>query len=175
MWLKIKNRYEELITSKSKRGIQSLTMVAGVIMAFIAIGGLADLTILQSKFSVVSSQTGYISRVVSDQGGISYSEISNYHGKYVTSGELYQNVKAAMNHSGVSDEHWEVHIDGKKLTPSTHTRLFDYGEKIPIEVKIDYRWSFSSNFLPGQMKNSRTSKTETLSTYRVRDGGYSED
>lgn len=168
---RIKNRLEK---ENKKLGINSLTMVAGVIMAFIAIGGLADLTILQTKFSVVSSQTGYISRTVANQGGVTTQEIENYHKKYVTSQELYYNVKDAMNKSGIADEDWVVYIDGKELTPATSTRIHNYGEKIPVVVSIDYRWAFSSKYIPGNLNNTRTSKTESLSTYRIRNKGFEE-
>lgn len=168
-WIKDKIKQEN-----TKKGINSLTMVAGVIMAFIAIGGLADLTILQTKFSVVSAQTGYISRTIADQGGVTTKKINNYHGKYITSQELYFNVKDAMNNSGIADGEWGVYIDGKELTPTTSVRVHNYGEKIPITVSIDYRWAFSSKFLPGSLNNTRTSRTESLSSYRIRDKGFEE-
>lgn len=168
---RIKDRLKQ---ENTKLGINSLTMVAGVIMAFIAIGGLADLTILQTKFSVVSAQTGYISRTVADQGGITTKEIKNYHKKYVTSQELYYNVKDAMNKSGIADEDWVVYVGGKELTPATSTKIYNYGEKIPIVVSINYRWAFSSKYIPGDLNNTRTSKTKSLSTYRIRNKGFEE-
>lgn len=165
---------EKIMNINSKRGINSLSMVAGVLMAFVAIGGLADLTILQTKFSVVSAQTGYVSRTVANQGGITTRKIENYHGKYVSSQELYFNVKDAMNNSGIADGEWRVYIDGKELTPSTSVRIHNYGEKIPIVVNIDYRWAFSSKFIPGGLENTRTSKTESSSTYRIRNKEFEE-
>lgn len=159
---------------KNKKGISVLSMVVGVMMAFVAIGGLADLTILQTKFSALSTQTGYVSRVVSAQGGIQSQRIRNYHGRYVTSRELYQNISSAMNHAGISDEDWEVRIGGHVLTPATHVPTVDYGERLSISVSIDYGWPFTSNFIPGDMSNSRTSTTEVITTHRIRDGGWSE-
>lgn len=157
-----------------KKGINSLTMIAGVMMAFVGISGLADLTILQTKFSVVSAQTGYISRAIANQGGISTKKVDNYHGKYVTSQQLYSNVKAAMNNSGIADDEWRVFIAGKELTPATSVPVYTYGKKIPVVVQIDYRWRFTSNFIPGNISNSRTSQTESLSTYRIRNEGFKE-
>lgn len=171
MWEKFKLKIKQ---KKKKMGIQTLTLVIGAMMGLIAIGGLADLSVLHSKFSVLSTQTGYVSRVISDQGGVSTDKIENYHGKYTTSGELYNNVKSAMNNSGIHDEDWEVHIDGKELSPGTHVAMHDYGERIPVEVKINYGWIFTSNFVPSAMKNDRTSKTEVISTYRIRDEGFTE-
>lgn len=159
---------------KNKVGISVLSMVVGVMMAFVAIGGLADLTILQTKFSALSTQTGYVSRVVSAQGGIQSQRINNFHGRYVTSQELYRNISSAMNHAGISDDEWEVMVGGYVLTPSTHVPTVDYGERLSIRVTIDYGWPFTSNFMPGNMRNTRTSTTEVITTHRIRDGGWSE-
>lgn len=172
MWTKLKEKMQSKLTSKS--GAQSLSLVVGVIISFIAIGGLADLTILQTKLSVLSSQTGYVSRTIADQGGVAPTEIDNYHGKYITSKELHENIKAAMNYAGISDDEWVVYIAGQELTPATETKLYDYGTKIPISVRIEYGWPFTSNFVPGEMRNERTSSTKTLSTYMIRDSGYEE-
>lgn len=172
MWTKFKDKIKKKLNSKS--GAQSLTLVIGVIISFIAIGGLADLTILQTKLSVLSSQTGYVSRTIADQGGVAQQEIDNYHGKYITAKELHGNVKAAMNYAGISDDEWVVYIAGHELTPATETPLYDYGEKIPISVSIEYGWPFTSNFVPGDMRNERTSRTRTLSTYMIRDSDFVE-
>lgn len=170
MLAKIRQR----IKSKDKRGISVLTMVAGLMMVFIAIGGLADLTILQTKFSALSTQSSYVSRVVSGQGGISHSRIDDFQGRYVTSGELYRNISGAMNHAGISNDEWSVRIGGYELTPGTHIPTQDYGERLSVSVSIDYGWPFTSNFIPGNMRNSRTSSTEVITTHRVRGSGWSE-
>lgn len=170
MLTKFKNRLKK----KDKRGISVLTMVAGLLMVFIAIGGLADLTILQTKFSALSTQSSYVSRVVSGQGGISHRRIDNFQGRYVTSGELYRNISGAMNNAGISNDEWSVRIGGTELTPGTHIPTYDYGERLTVSVSIDYGWPFTSNFIPSTLSNSRTSSTEVITTHRIRDGGWSE-
>lgn len=172
MWLKI---VDKIKMKKKKMGVQSLTLIIGVLVGFIAIGGLGDLTILQTKFSTLSQQTGYVSRAISDQGGITPAQIENYYGRYVTSQELYSNVQSAMNNSGISDENWEVRVGGQILTPATILPIYDYRERIPVSITINYDWPFSKRFIPGYSgEGSRTSQVEVVSTYKVRESDFQE-
>lgn len=170
----LKKWVTDKITKRMKRGLSSLSMVAGVLMTFVAIGGLGDLVILQTKFSALSSQTGYMTRVVASQGGISTKKIANFNGRYVTSKDLYTNIQGAMNHAGISDDEWVATINGVILTPATHVPTLDYGKTLPVSLTIDYDWQFTSNFVPSAMKNSRTSTTEAITTHRIRESGFKE-
>ena len=169
----ISNLKDKLKKKKKKSGIQSLTLIVGVLIAFVTIAGLFDLTSLQTKFSTLSAQTGYVSRVVSRQGGVNTELIPNYHGRYVTSSELYRNVRGAMNNAGIKDNEFKVVVAGHTLSPTTQTMLFDYGEKIPVTIAIKYNWDFLSSFMP-VLPNDRQTTVEVVSTYNIREGGFSE-
>lgn len=172
MWKKITDK---AIEKDSKSGIQSLTLIVGVLIAFAAIAGLMDLTALQTKFSTISTQTGYVSRAIAKQGGVSTEQIDNFRGRYVTSAELYNNVSSAMNYAGIADNEWELRVAGQVLSPSTQTKIFDRGERIPVSIKIKYGWPAISSFIPVKTGNTRTTRTEVVSTYEIRDGGFSEE
>lgn len=156
----------------NKKGISSLTMIAGLLIAFIAIGGLADLTVLQTKFSALSSQSGYVARVVARQGGVQTERVPNYHGRYVSTSELYTNIQRGMEHAGISDDEWTLRINNHEIQPTTNIPLVDYEEYILVELTIDYDWMFTNNFVPGDMSNSRTTSKKILNTYRIREGTY---
>lgn len=149
-----------------------MILIVGVLIAFITISGLADVTALQTKFSVLSQQTGYVSRAVSKQGGVTPTQIDNYHGKYITSNELYTNVKRAMNHAGIEDDEFSVYIGGHLLSPITETPVYDYRERIPVTITIQYNWDFISSFFKPTGKRSRTSQTEVVSTHKIRSSGF---
>ena len=167
MWNKLKE-------SKGKKGISSLTMIVGVLIAFVAIGGLSDLTILQTKFSALSSQSSYVARVVARQGGLQNTRIDNYHGRYVTTQELYTNILHGMQQSGIAENEWVLKVNGEEILPHTVIPVLNYGDKARVELTIEYDWSVTSNFVPLDMTNTRTNVKNIVTTHRIRDGGFSE-
>lgn len=150
----------------------SLEIAISVLVIVVAIAGLVDLTTILQRTNTVSMNTAYISRVVGSQGGVRTSKIENFAGNYVDSNELYRNVKKSMSSSGIPEDEWEVKIDGRTLTPITNIPLRDYGSKITIETSVDYKWTLTSNVVPGQISGVHTSDNEVYTTHKIRDGGF---
>ena len=166
--------WDKFIKKRRKSGIQSLVLIIGVLIGFMGISSLSDVTVLQTKFSVLSQQAGYVSRAVAKQGGVRTSQIDNYHGRYITSQELYTNVKRAMNNAGIADDEFRVVVGGHLLTPVTETPVYDYRERIPVSITIEYNWEFLDNFLSSG-KRTRKSQTEVVSTHKIRGSGFKEN
>lgn len=159
----------------NKKGVTSIEIVVSVLIIVIVVCGFVDLTGILSRTNTMAMNTAYISRVVGSQGGVQTSQISNFSGRYVNSNELYNNVKRSMNSSGIEDDEWEVKIDGVRLTPTTNLRVVDYGSRLPVEVTIGYQWYLTRNYLPGEMKGTKTSKSNVSTTFKIRDGFFSQD
>lgn len=164
----------DLLSKKNKKGMTSIEIVLSVLIVIMMIAGFVDLTVILRRGNVATTNTAYISRVVGNQGGLQISEIDNFNGRYVGSSEVYRNVKRSMNSSGISDDEWTATIYGVPLTPETNIPVFEYGTKIPITVDVEYEWSFTSNFIPKELKGARKSKAEVVTTHKIRDAGYSQ-
>ena len=79
-----------------------------------------------------------------------------------------------MESDNIQDDEWRVFIDGQQLTPSTKTRVFDFRERIPVEVQIDYSWGTLSGLLPigeDALSGTLESSQEIVSIYKIREAG----
>lgn len=183
MLKKFKNRL------KDKKGLNSIEMVIGSLVVVALFAGMTDFIKISNRMQSLSSTMTYVSKVVSNQGCVAMNPESVYRDssgrelynidyiknkKYVSSEELYENVSEIMKSDGIPEDDWKVYIDGKRLTPSIKTDLFDFRERIPVEVRIDYRWGTLSNILPvdedtlgGTFKTSQ----DIVSTYKIREAG----
>lgn len=174
---------------KEKKGLNSIEMVIGSLVVITLFAGMVDFIKISNKMQSISSTVSYISKVVSNQGclannpesvyvksdGTQYYDISYIKNqKYIDSRTLFQTIQNIMRSDNIGDNEWRVFIDGQPLTATTKTRVFDFRERIPVEVQIDYNWNtlsgllpISNNVLGGTLKSSQ----EIVSTYRIREAG----
>lgn len=156
----------------TKKGMTSLEIVVAVMVVLVILCGFVDLTGILNRLNTVSQNTAYVSRVVGRQGGVQSRKIDNFDGRYVTSKELYLNVKQSMNSTGIPDDEWEVRIDGTPIGASTNIPVKDYGSTMKIEVEVDYDWDLTDNFVPMDFSNTSVSENKVFTTYKVRNQGY---
>lgn len=172
--MKFKDKITRIL--KSKKGFSSIEIAIGAMVFLIAVCGLVDLTSVLRKLNTMSVQSSYIARTVGRQGGIRPSTPTNYDaGDYVTSSELYNNVKKSFNMSGVPDTMWTATVNGVTLTPTTSLPIITYGTDIPIKITIKYNWGLISNFIPGKITQSKQSYRTVVSSFKLRNGSFITD
>lgn len=156
----------------SKKGVTSIEVVMSVLIVIVIISGFVDLTGILRRGNAVSTNTAYVSRVVGNQGGVQTAQVDNFSGRYVNSNELYTNIQRSMRSSGIEDDEWEVRIYGVPLTKGTNLPVYDYGSRIPVVVSVDYKWSFTQNFVPGNIEGTHESKNTVVTTHKIRNSSY---
>lgn len=172
--MKFKDKIAKVL--KNKKGFSSIEIAIGAMVFLIAVCGLVDLTSVLRKLNTMSVQSSYIARTVGRQGGVRTSTPTNYDaGDYVSSSELYSNVKKSFNMSGVPDTMWTATVNGVTLTPSTNLPIVTYGSNIPVKITIKYNWGLVSNFIPGKITQSKQSYRTIVSSFKLRDGNFKTD
>lgn len=183
MFIYIKNKLKE------KKGLNSIEMVIGSLIVIALFAGMTDFIKISNRMQSLSSTMTYVSRVLSNQGCLANSPESIYldssgrqlynidyikNKKFVRSDTFFNNISEIMKSDGIKDDEWRVFINGERLTSSTTTKLFDFRERIPVKIEIDYTWGTLSDILPINEKTlGGTFKTsqEIVSTYKVRELG----
>ena len=174
---------------KDKKGLNSIEMVIGSLIVITLFAGMTDFIKISNRMQSISSTISYISKVLSNQGclannpesvyvkpdGTQYYNISYIKNqKYIDSRTLFNTISRIMQSDGIGNDEWRIFIDGQPLTQDTKTKVFDFRERIPVEVQIDYRWGTLSNLLPiggDVLSGTLTSSQEIVSTYRIREAG----
>lgn len=169
---KIKNKLNNLKHRKKKSGISALFAVWLAVTGVIVITAIADAGMLQMKFAQTSTNVGYVARVLGDQGGLENEPIENYHGEYVTTQQLYQNLNRNMNNAGIPEDRWTLRINGGEVLPNSLIPTQDRGERYHVEIEIDYHWNLVSYFIPGEISGNRVRNTEVITTHRIREGDF---
>lgn len=159
---------------KEKRGLNSIELAMVVFLTLIVTCLLIDVTNISKKHDAVSTTANYISRTIGKQGGLAKSKPSYYPGEYVTSANLYSDVKASLNNAGITDDMWTVTIKTPTqgtvtLSPNTNLKIVDYGQEMNVTLSINYEWKMASKFLPVKMKGSNTAERVTLSKFKLRE------
>lgn len=152
---------------KNKKGINTIETAIISIILLMCIGGMMDLNNVIKKFNATSSTTSYISRTISKQGGVRMSKPLSFNGEYVTSQELYEDVKSALNKSGIKDTEWSVTINGVKLQPNSNLAIVTYGNTMKVNLTINYKWNFVSQFNGGN-SFQKVSNRVIMSTFKNR-------
>lgn len=160
---------------RQKKGMTSFEIVVSVMVVLVILCGFVDLTSILNRLNTVSQNTAYVSRVIGRQGGVQTQEIENFDGRYVTSKELYRNVKQSMNSTGISDDEWEMRIDGMTVTPSSNLPIKDYGTTMGVEVEVSYNWDLTDNFVPMDFSNTKVSENKVFTTYKVRNLDFEQE
>ena len=172
---------------KEKKGLNSIEMVIGSLVTITLFAGITDFINISNRMQNISSTMSYISKVMSNQGCLSNNPESIYvnsdgsqyyhidyikNKKYITTNTLYNSVTQIMKNDNIPTSEWRVYINNELLTPQTNTKVFDFREKIPIKIEIDYNWATLSKILPvGQNTLSGTFKSSQsiISTYQIRE------
>lgn len=162
------------MNNKIKQGITSFEVVIGIMVTILAIAGFCDVGILVQKMDSVNMSVGYVSRVISRQGGVSPVKIKNFSGEYVTSAQLYSDVTDMMDSSGLNEEKWKIQINGNDFSPTMNYGPLDYGKTLNVSLVSEYKWAFVGNFVPGEIKTNVESKAKGMSTFKVRNGGFTQ-
>lgn len=178
----LKNKFKE------KKGLNSIQLAIGTIILSFLFAGTIDAVNIANRMQSLSSAMTYVSKVVSNQGCLtnnpetvyvnergekqySISYIKNK--KYVDASSLYNTILNIMTSDGIPRSDWKVTVGGVTLSPSMKTPLYDFREKIPVTIEIDYSWDTLSNLLPisnNVLKGKFKTEQEIVSTYKVRDG-----
>lgn len=168
MWKRLKQKWKE------RKGFGSIEIVISSMIVLTMIAGLLDMITIIQRLDTTSQATGYVSRIVQKQGGVQTSRIENFSGKYTTTDVLYNNVKDMMTSNGISEDEWELSLvldGGTKyvITPTTSVPLVDYGNRIRVNLSVDYKWNVLSSMSPSELGGNRDSIREVLSGYKIRD------
>lgn len=178
----LKNKFKE------KKGLNSIQLAIGTLIMSFLFAGTIDAVNIANRMQSLSSAMTYISKVVSNQGCLtnnpetvyvnekgekqySISYIKNK--KYVDASSLYNTILNIMTSDGIPRSDWKVTVGGVTLSPSMKTPLYDFREKIPVTIEIDYSWDMLSSLLPisnNVLKGKFKTEQEIVSTYKVRDG-----
>lgn len=168
-------RVAEKWNQTRKKGMTTLEIVIGMLICIMMLCGLIDVTNILQKTTALSSVNAYVSRVVADQGGVDTKEINNFAGEYITSAQVYSNVKKIMNNSGVEDEDWGVYIGQVRLSPATKTGPVEYGSTVNVRVVVNYKWDLTSNYVPGNLNNNMSSSSRVFTTHKIRNASFNQD
>lgn len=154
----------------NKKGLNTIETAIISIIIIMCIAGMIDLNTIIKKFNTTSSTTSYIARTIGKQGGIRTSKPDNFHGDYVTSQKLYQDVKSILNKAGIKDSEFSVTINGYPLHSGTNIPLTTYGTNMTIKLTIQYRWKLVQQFIKSS-SFEKTSNRIVMSTYKERESG----
>lgn len=157
---------------RDKKGITSLEVVICIMIVIVSLSGFADMSALIQKTSAVNQSAGYVTRVVSRQGGTGETKFRNYSDEFVKTSTLYDNVKKSMESVGVPESDWTLKINEQVIAPGTQYGPFDYGTTMDVKIESSFKWTLTSNFVPGEIKTNSESKSRGMSTYKIRNSGY---
>ena len=156
---------------KNNKGSSSIEMVISVLIFILLLCFLLDLLILSWKFSVISQTTTQVARIAGIQGGVLSKAPSGWAGgseNYITAKEMDNMIRDKFASAKIPTTDYEFRvgngiIGGTTVKPS---REYDYKTDFDISVTVNYRWDFVSNFIPGNLKQSITSKRIAMSEWK---------
>lgn len=156
---------------REKAGMTSIEVGIVVLIALLALGGFVDMVNNSQKLDTASSVTGYVGRVVANQGGIRTSPTEHHVGNYVTSQQLYREVEMILANGGIPEEDFKLLINSREIGSDTNLALLDFGERMNIELRVTYGWDMISMMNNLDMRGEKVSSREVVSSFKVRDGG----
>lgn len=162
---------ELLCKLKNKKGLSTLEIVIGVFIFIIVLCFLMDLLILNWKFSVIAQTNTQVARIASIQGGVLNSPPQAWPGgnsNYITISELNDILNDKFQSAGIASNEWEIRIGSGGISKSgTKSPVsYDYKEVFSVEITVDYRWDFMSNIIPGNLRQTITSKRPAMSEWK---------
>lgn len=156
-------------------GMTSLEVGITVLIVLMALGGFVDMVNNSQKLDTASSVTGYVGRVVANQGGIRTAPTEHHVGNYVTSQQLYREVQMILQNGGIPEEDFTLLINDREIKSDTNMPLLDFGERMKVELKVRYGWDMIAMMNPVNLDSEKVSSREVISSFKVRDGGMKTD
>lgn len=157
---------------KDKKGVMAIEIVIGMFMLLMILCFMMDLLILSWKFSVISQINSKVARQAGIQGGVLAKAPDGYPGgdsAYTDINELYSIVRETFENAGIEESEWRLYIDGKHVLGSgtkVASRRIEYRESFQTKIEVTYSWDFISNFIPGTLTNTISSKRPTISEWK---------
>lgn len=179
----MKKLFKNKVNIKDKKGLNSIELVIGVLIALLLFATFLDFLSISNKMQAMTTTSTYLSRVLSNQGCIAKNPNScvdssgntGYNTEYiknknfVTSKELYENINNIMKREKIEAKDWTVKINNHILNENTNTKLFNFRERIEISIEINYKWNMLSQLIPIITKNGTLkSKQSIVSSYKFR-------
>lgn len=168
-------KYMNYIRDKfsNKKGMNTIEMAIITILSIICVCGLLDLTNIMKKHNAISTTANYVTRVMGKQGGVQQAKPAMYPGEYITSSQLYDEVKLNMNSAGIEDGNWEVRVtipgDGTKpLKEDSNYKIATHGEDMKIQLEAHYNWTMLAQVIPITPTGYNIANRETNSKFKVR-------
>lgn len=155
---------------ENKKGMTTLEVAISVIIVVSALAGFVDMVNTSQKIDTASSVTGYVGRVVANQGGVQTAPTAHHVGNYVTSAQLYREVQTILKNGGIAEEDFKLTINAQELNSTTNLPLQSVGDRMKVELTITYGWDLISQVVPGELKGEKVSTREVVSSFKVRDG-----
>lgn len=163
----------------NSKGITTIEIAISAMIIIIGLAGFLDMVNMSQKLDTTSSVTGYVGRVVAGQGGITETVNTSNNGYYVTTTQLYREVKETLAGGGISEEDFTLRINGVVIKPGVNINPPVIKEpnrpqtkEMNINLNVDYKWNFISGVLGTELKSKQSSKKTVISTFKIREGNF---
>jgi hypothetical protein len=179
---KLFNRAKTIKTSK--KGVSGIELAIGAMMAIVVFAALVDYLIIANRSQAMSSTMTYVSKTLANQScvatqisncGSGYVEDYIKNKRFVTTNQLLDQITEIMESEGIPDTQWTVLVGTNPNSLQTIQRnqtiggFGDYGTRIHIEIRIQYRWQALGSYIPVNTNwRVMNSKQSILSLYKIR-------
>lgn len=170
---KLYNRFKNRV--QNNKGVTTIEIGLSAILIIIALSGFIDMVNMSQKMDTASSVTGYVGRVVGNQGGLMQQPSVHHLDSYVTTPQLYREVQTTLAKGGFTEKDFTLEINGQVVKPDTNVETVSFGERIPIKLTVKYDWELMSMTVPGTIGGTKTSKREVVSSFKIREGDIQSD
>lgn len=155
----------------NKSGSMSTEIILGTLIVIILISFAIDLILISHKLMVLSTTSTYLSRTVGLQGGLLSNPPSGFEGGgngYQRKATVINNINRVFKAAGIRTTEWFAKINGNDILGENKV---DEGFAIKTELTINFSWKLLSNFIPGNLNQSVTSKRVVISEFKERTEG----
>lgn len=156
---------------KNNKGVMAIEIIIGLFIFLMMFCLLMDLLILTWKFSVIGQTNSFVARTAGTQGGVLYSAPEGFPGgdqAYLSVDEMNAKIANNFRSAGIEAGDYQVFVNGRNITAGASSGEIDYLEEFDTEIRVNYRWDFINNFIPGQIEHQIGSKRSTLSEFKYR-------
>ncbi|WP_214688645.1 MULTISPECIES: hypothetical protein [unclassified Exiguobacterium] len=152
------------------KGLTSIELGLTGLITVYALAGFVDMVNMSQKLDTASSVSGYVGRVVGNQGGVMTQPSTHHLESYVTTPQLYREVKNTLAKGGFAEDDFTLEINGRTISPETSLPIIEFGERIPVTLTVRYEWDYLSDIVPGVVGGEKVSKRQVISSFKVRNG-----
>jgi len=156
---------------ENKSGSLAIEIVIGCFIFLIVLCFLMDILLLTWKFQVIGQTNSYVARTAGLQGGILARAPEGFPGgntAYISSTEMRNRIAETFERAGIENGQYTVAVNNAMISSGATTGEIDYRNPIHTEIQVRYRWAFTSNFIPGQIEHTISSKRSALSEFKYR-------